>query len=85
MSEHCSYRGKAGEEIRLHVLLVHRQNTGYQTMLMLVHIVINSVPKSEKPRGPRLWIRLQGSNRLGVSRKAGNCRITEGDYIIICV
>jgi len=51
-------------------------------MLMLVHIVINSVPKSEKPR---LWIRLQGSNGLGVSRKAGNCRITEGDYIMICV
>jgi len=82
MSEHCSYRGKAGEGIRLHVLLVRRQNTRYQTMLMLVHIVINSVPKSEKPR---LWIRLQGSNGLGVSRKAGNCRITEGDYIMICV
>jgi hypothetical protein len=52
-------------------------------MLMLVHIVINSVSKPEKPRGPRLWTRLQGSNRLGVSRKAGNCRITEGDYIIV--
>jgi len=42
MSEHCSYIGKAEEGIRLHVLLVHRQNTRYQTMLMLVHIVINS-------------------------------------------
>jgi len=30
-----------------------------------------------------LWIRLQSSNRLGVSRKAGHSRITEGNYIIV--
>jgi len=41
------------------------------------------VSRSGKPRGPRSWIWLQGSNRLGVSRKAGHCRITEGDYIIV--